>query len=206
MRPAVQLGCCLALVLVPLLLLATPQRATLHDMGHHAGAGVRRADISLVRLSASWTTPVVFGARVSPKPRGHAPTTTATAAVTDGGPHTRVVNVSFRRVLASTTTTTSARPAAAPSVPALPQAPPPPPPTGKGLATWYGAPAGTCASPTLRFGTVVTVTDVSTGEAVHCVVDDREAHNPGRVIDLAPATFSQLAGLEVGLVEVRLSW
>ena len=55
-----------------------------------------------------------------------------------------------------------------------------------GLASWYGARAGTCASPTLAFGTVVTVTDVSTGASVRCTVDDREAHNPGRVIDLAP--------------------
>jgi rare lipoprotein A (peptidoglycan hydrolase) len=53
---------------------------------------------------------------------------------------------------------------------------------------------------------VVTVTDVSTGASVHCTVDDREAHNPGRVIDLAPATFSQLASLVVGVIEVRLSW
>jgi rare lipoprotein A len=75
-----------------------------------------------------------------------------------------------------------------------------------GLASWYGSPAGTCASPTLAFGTVVQVTDVSSGASVRCTVDDREAHNPGRIIDLSPATFSQLAGLSVGLIEVRLSW
>jgi rare lipoprotein A (peptidoglycan hydrolase) len=75
-----------------------------------------------------------------------------------------------------------------------------------GLASWYGAPAGTCASPTLAFGTVVTVTDLGTGASVRCTVDDREAHNPGRVIDLAPVTFSQLASLAVGVIEVRLTW
>jgi rare lipoprotein A (peptidoglycan hydrolase) len=53
---------------------------------------------------------------------------------------------------------------------------------------------------------VVQVTDVSSGASVTCTVDDREAHNPGRVIDLSPATFSELAGLGVGLVEVRLTW
>jgi rare lipoprotein A (peptidoglycan hydrolase) len=58
----------------------------------------------------------------------------------------------------------------------------------------------------LAFGAVVTVTDVSTGASVRCTVDDREAQNPGRVIDLSPATFSQLASLVVGVIEVRLSW
>jgi rare lipoprotein A (peptidoglycan hydrolase) len=57
----------------------------------------------------------------------------------------------------------------------------------------------------LAFGTVVTVTDLSTGAAVRCTVDDREAHTPGRVLDLAPSTFSQLASLSVGVIEVRLS-
>jgi len=53
---------------------------------------------------------------------------------------------------------------------------------------------------------VVTVTDLSTGGSVRCTVDDREANNPGRVIDLSEATFSQLADPSVGLIEVRLAW
>src|SRR5580658_3136773 len=60
LRPAVQLGCCLALVLVPLLLLATPQRATLHGFEHHAGARRDRANVTRVSLSTPWTVPVVF--------------------------------------------------------------------------------------------------------------------------------------------------
>ena len=52
----------------------------------------------------------------------------------------------------------------------------------------------------------MTVTDISTGKAVRCIVDDREAHNPGRVIDLSPATFSQLASPPTGVIEVRLTW
>jgi rare lipoprotein A (peptidoglycan hydrolase) len=58
----------------------------------------------------------------------------------------------------------------------------------------------------LPFGTVVTVTDVATGASAQCTVDDREASTPGRVIDLAQATFSQLADPSVGIVEVRLAW
>jgi rare lipoprotein A (peptidoglycan hydrolase) len=73
-----------------------------------------------------------------------------------------------------------------------------------GLASWYGAPAGTCASPSLSFGTVLTVTDLATGKSVTCTVDDREADN--RVVDLSEATFAQLADPSAGLIDVRLTW
>jgi len=218
---------------VPLLLLATPQRATLHGLGHHAGAGPRRAGDSLTRLSTSWTTPVVFAEQVSTRT---APTATTTPV--PGGPQTREWNISFRQALPSTTQPALAAPVAttgpAPKTVLIPATSPvvapteavaaqpvkavvaapkpvtPPPPasssTAVGGASWYGARAGTCASPTLAFGTVVTVTDLSTGASVRCTVDDREARNPGRVIDLSPATFSQLASLLVGVIGVRLSW
>ncbi len=133
-----------------------------------------------------------------------------------------MVNTSFRMALSTTTTTTTTTPpppassvTASPvvsgaEVAAVKPTPPPTPPAPQnaviGLATWYGSPAGTCASPTLVFGTMVTVTDLSTGGTVRCRVDDREARNPGRVVDLSPATFSQLAALHVGVVEVRLTW
>ena len=120
---------------------------------------------------------------------------------------------------AGPTSTTSATPAPTTTTPPKPAPPPPttapaptttvpPPPahSATGEASWYNAPAGTCASPDLAFGTVVTVTDLATGASVHCTVDDREADNPGRVIDLAPATFSQLASTSAGLIEVRLTW
>jgi rare lipoprotein A (peptidoglycan hydrolase) len=205
----VQLGCCLALVLVPLLLLATPQRATLHGTGHHTGAAPRRGDRELTRLSTSWTVPAVFA-------------TAGTKTMTASAPYAGVESVSFRQVVPTTTTTTTTaigrvpsatsvrpaldKPAAVASATKAPTPPPPPRLGSTGLATWYGSAAGTCASPTLASGTVVTVTDVSTTKAVRCTVDDREAHNPGRVIDLSPATFSLLASLRVGVIEVRLSW
>ncbi|HUI04643.1 MAG TPA: septal ring lytic transglycosylase RlpA family protein [Acidimicrobiales bacterium] len=53
---------------------------------------------------------------------------------------------------------------------------------------------------------MVTVTDLSTGASVQCTVDDRQADNPGRVIDLSQATFARLASTATGLIEVRLSW
>lgn len=183
----------------------------------------------LTRLSTSWTTPVGFADVVNVATRSGASMIRASSPADEAGPHTHVVNVSFRQVLATTTTTTAPlapvatpKPAAAVSVAVVPapRPPAPKPPAPKpvttapappahgtvGLASWYRSPAGTCASPSLAFGTVVTVTDVSTGVSARCTVDDREAHNPGRVIDLSPATFSQLASLVVGVFEVRLSW
>ena len=214
--------------MVPLLLLATPQRATLHGQQHHDGAGHDRvrADATLSALSTSWTVPVAFADLIT----ATAPKRTASVAnagttpTTSTGVHTGVESASFRQALPTTTTTAApppappaAKPVTATTVPPPVPKPvvvtpkpvatlPPPQNSTTGAASWYGTSAGTCASPTLAFGTVVTVTDVSTGVSVRCTVDDREARTPGRVLDLASATFSQLASLSVGVIEVRLTW
>jgi rare lipoprotein A (peptidoglycan hydrolase) len=217
--------------MAPLLLLATPQRATLHGLQHHDGAGHDRvrADVTLAALSTSWTIPTAFADLITATAPTHAASVAnaGTTTTTSADVHTGVENTSFRQALPTTTTTApppppplpaAAKPVTATTAPppapkpvvvaAKPPPPPPPPPQNSttGAASWYGATAGTCASPTLAFGTVVTVTDVSTGASVRCTVDDREAHTPGRVLDLAAATFSQLASLSVGVIEVRLSW
>lgn len=75
-----------------------------------------------------------------------------------------------------------------------------------GVASWYGAPAGTCAHKTLPFGTMVKVTRVSTGAAVTCRVADRGPFGPGRVIDLSDDMFEGIASLGTGLTEVLLEW
>jgi rare lipoprotein A (peptidoglycan hydrolase) len=76
-----------------------------------------------------------------------------------------------------------------------------------GVASWYPeARDGYCASPYLNFGTVVTVTDVATGYSIRCIVDDRQARNPGRVIDLSYDGFADLGRPSIGLIEVRLTW
>jgi rare lipoprotein A (peptidoglycan hydrolase) len=224
LRPAVQLGSCLALVLLPLLLLATPQRAALHIAQHPTGADAARhgVDASLTGSSPLWTIPVVVTDLIRSTPA----TTTTHVDPPVSNPRTRVVNVSYRQVLPTTTTTTRPPPPATTIPKVVTPAPkpvpvvtttttrPPPPPTTTappqntttGQASWYGATPGTCASPSLPFGTVVTVTDLATGASVRCTVDDREAHTPGRVLDMAEATFSQLASPSVGVIEVRLSW
>ena len=76
-----------------------------------------------------------------------------------------------------------------------------------GEATWYSAAAsGTCASPTLPFGTVVTVVNNATGASTSCTVDDREGAGYPRVVDLSPDGFSQIADLGQGVVDVTISW
>ena len=77
----------------------------------------------------------------------------------------------------------------------------------RGQATWYAAaPAGMCASPTLPFGTVVTVTNDATGASTTCMVDDREQAGYPRVVDMSPSGFAQLADPSQGVVDVTISW
>ena len=75
-----------------------------------------------------------------------------------------------------------------------------------GSASWYQAPAGTCAHPSLPFGTVVTVTNLANGATTHCTVEDRGPYSGGRIIDLSESTFSQIASPSEGVIQVRISW
>ncbi len=86
-------------------------------------------------------------------------------------------------------------------------APPPPAYSEVGEATWYSAaPAGMCASPSLPFGTVLTVTNDATGASTTCTVVDREGAGYPRVVDMSPEGFAQIADLGEGVVEVTISW
>lgn len=122
---------------------------------------------------------------------------------------------------APATTTTTAPPTTTTLPPTTTTRPPPPPTTTttapppppapasheSGEATWYSAaPAGYCASPTLPFGTVLTVTNAASGATTTCTVDDREAAGYPRVVDMSPAGFSQIASTSQGVVQVTISW
>jgi rare lipoprotein A (peptidoglycan hydrolase) len=76
-----------------------------------------------------------------------------------------------------------------------------------GEATWYSeAPPGMCASPTLPFGTVLTVRNDATGATTSCTVDDREESPYPRVVDMSYSGFSQIADPSQGVVDVTISW
>ncbi len=112
----------------------------------------------------------------------------------------------------ATTTTVSPPPPPPPSTTTTTTPPPPPPPPApanreSGQATWYSAaPPGYCASPTLSFGTVLTVTNDLTGATTSCTVDDREAAGYPRVVDMSPQGFAQIASTSQGVVQVTISW
>jgi rare lipoprotein A (peptidoglycan hydrolase) len=201
-----------AMLGVPLLLLqdAAPQPSTPGGaLGPHAvaaasapaGTGGRTPSWELTRFrdaDATTTTSVtvdpVTATTVPTSPTTSTTTTTTTAppARTTTPPTTAPVQQVARTV---------AQPAAAPPAAAVAAD------SEVGAATWYGAASpGSCASPSLPFGTVLTVTNVATGSRTTCVVDDREADNPGRVVDMSPSGFSQIAALSEGVVTVSVSW
>jgi rare lipoprotein A (peptidoglycan hydrolase) len=150
----------------------------------HGRASPVSDEIALVhfsdqRMAATSTTGV---SAASSTVTGAVPTTTATTA-------------------SPPTTTTTAPP------------PPPPPPTtapaasATGGATWYTeTPAGGCASPWLPRGTELTVTNDVTGARTTCLVDDREADNPGRVVDMSYTTFSEIGDPSTGVLTVTITW
>jgi rare lipoprotein A (peptidoglycan hydrolase) len=144
-------------------------------------------------VASRWTLPIALAADHSP-PSTTTTTSTTTTPVVAATPTAAIRQTpptSEPTTTTSTTTTTA----------------PPPLSAADGVASWYPeAPPGYCASPYLRFGSLVTVTDVATGRSIRCIVDDRQAINPGRVIDLSYDGFSDLTRPSIGLVEVRLSW
>jgi hypothetical protein len=183
-----------------------------------------RAATDVASSSSAWRGaarhhPVSLGSSSSALARYRAPASTPTSVppattttvpattTTTGGPQAQaIVDPPATTTVPPTTTTTTT----------TTTLPPPPPTTTTvpvpifsevGEATWYAeAPDGMCASPDLPFGTVLTVTDNATGASIDCTVDDREAQNPGRVVDLSPEGFAQLAPTSQGVIMVTISW
>jgi rare lipoprotein A (peptidoglycan hydrolase) len=151
-----------------------------------AGAGANLA-IPPIPTTTVATTPATT-------PTASAPTTTSASPTTQAA-----------RIQTTTPTTAAPVPVTAPA-PVAAAAPAPPANSVTGIVTYYDATPGTCASPTLPFGTVVTITNPDNGATVSCTVDDREA-DTSRQIDLATDTFAQLAPLSQGVIsDAELSW
>ncbi len=152
--------------------------------------------------AASTTTPTpaptVTTASPQPPPTTRAPVTTEAAVQTT---HTHKPRP---------TTTTTAKPKPPPPTTTAPPPPttaPPPPNRQEGDASYYQSPdPSTCAHRTLKFGTVVRVTNLANGKRTSCTVADRGPYIDGRIIDLSPQSFAELAPLEEGVIRVRLEW
>ncbi len=185
----------LGLLVVPLLVLGTGATLTSAAPG---GAGGGRTAAS---ASARPETGAIGNLKLAFQlPSTTASTTTAPPPTTTTDPTTTTTTTTAPP---PTTTTTTTRPSGLPpaTVPTTIND------TATGIATWYSeAPPGRCASPWLAFGTTVSITDIATGVSITCLVDDREAQNPGRVIDLSPSGFEAMAPLSQGVIQVNISW
>lgn len=76
-----------------------------------------------------------------------------------------------------------------------------------GEATWYKtSDPAICAHKTIPMGTVLTVTNIENGKTTTCKVGDRGPYVEGRILDLSPEAFSQLASLSDGVINVKIEW
>jgi rare lipoprotein A (peptidoglycan hydrolase) len=162
-----------------------------------------------VAISAVPTTatapPVVITAAVH-----RAATATAAKPTTKTTVHRHSTTTTTRKPR-STTTTTKPAPKPAEPPPMRPFTPPTAAPsTGQsetGEATWYkSSDPAECAHKTLPIGTVVTVVNLENNKTTTCKVGDRGPYVEGRIIDLSPEAFSQLAPLSEGVLNVRIEW
>ena len=170
----------------------------------HAARGKTSHGASLPsQLVGYESTPTTTPTTVAPPP----PTTTTTTTTAPSPPPAQEASA---RAAAPAATPAAVESAPAPAAAPAPAPAPAPTPTTegeRGQATWYAAaPAGMCASPSLAFGTVLTVTNVATGASTTCTVDDREQAGYPRVVDMSPSGFAQLADPSEGVVDVTISW
>jgi rare lipoprotein A (peptidoglycan hydrolase) len=208
-------------VIVPLLIIQTGSSLSASAHGSTSGRGAAAAHGTSAaaghggyfpawQLAAdSIKSTAAAGANLAVPP---IPTTTVAAVpastATTSAPTTTYATPTTQAARIQTTTPTTAAPVPTVPAPAPVAAPAPAPPANSitGIVTYYDATPGTCASPTLPFGTVVTITNPDNGATVSCTVDDREA-DTARQIDLATATFAQIAPLSQGVIsDAELSW
>jgi uncharacterized protein YabE (DUF348 family) len=80
--------------------------------------------------------------------------------------------------------------------------------TQTGEASYYYHPEEgmTAAHRTLPFGTVVTVTNLATGQSVNVTINDRGPYIAGRIIDLNEQAFEAIASKSSGVIDVRITW
>ena len=125
------------------------------------------------------------------------PATTLPPTTTTARPRPKPTPTTVRRAAVRRPTTT-VRPATTTTAP--------PANVEEGGASYFVAPAGTCAHRRAPMGTTIRVISVATGRSVTCRVADRGPFSSGRVIDLARDDFARLASTTAGVIQVRLEW
>jgi rare lipoprotein A (peptidoglycan hydrolase) len=185
---------CGALLLVPLLATRGHQRTAVAVRASRPTAADLAERIDGAQASRSAFEPVGFDLTTTTTA---APTTTTTARPATT---TTTAKPKLVAVVRKATTTTTAKPRPTTTTTTRP------PRTQTGEASWYSAADGTCAHPTLPFGTVITVTNLANGRQVRCTVADRGPYQAGRIIDLAKTTFDDLAPPSTGIINVRIEW
>jgi hypothetical protein len=207
-RHVAALFLCGAVLVGPFLLIHNQASAS-SDPGPHAREGVAgstgRTDSRATRL-ASDDRSRVASATSTAGTAGVVPSTTAPVTTTAPVETTLPAQVVVDHAVAPTTTAVTAPPTTTTTAPAAAATEASDSGAGgNGQVTYYGHPAGTCASPWLPFGTVVEITNPANGASVSCVVNDREADTT-RSIDLATSTFAEIAPLSQGVIDAQLSW
>lgn len=117
---------------------------------------------------------------------------------------TEVVRAPVDRILAVGT-----RPVRRATAPRAEAGAPVPSSTGRsetGQGSHYAFTMASCAHKTLPFGTVVRITNLTTGAVASCTIRDRGPFGAGRILDMSKDTFSRLAPLGQGVIPVRIDW
>jgi hypothetical protein len=171
--------------------------------------GGRRAGLALLFSGAMLAVPLVLlnGQTDAAHPSGRttgsraAPTGLLHVGAVPASDEIALVRFSDQRMAATSTAGTPTATAPPPTATTVPAA------SASGGATWYTeTSAGGCASPWLPRGTELTVTNDATGATTTCLVDDREADNPGRVVDMSYTTFSEIGDPSTGVLTVTITW
>jgi rare lipoprotein A (peptidoglycan hydrolase) len=203
-----------ALVALPLLLLKSGQAGASHAQAEASSPVVVVVSSTNGSSRPSTATPSTMPQWQLLRYRGKAPTQGSPVATTTPPPAASTTTTTTVPKPVVHRTTTTVPPTTTTTATTAPVPPTSYPPTvavvaqsATGGATWYGEAApGTCASPWLPFGTELHVVNDATGATTQCVVDDREAQNPGRVVDLSIPGFEQIAPLYSGVATVTITW
>ncbi|MGI8759294.1 MAG: septal ring lytic transglycosylase RlpA family protein [Acidimicrobiales bacterium] len=187
----------------------SPDLSVLPDAGLSRPVGTG----STVVLSASVVAPPTTTTEAPPPPTTEAPPAPSTTTTTEAPPAPAAASADPPPPPTTTTTEPPPPPTTTTTEPPPPAPPPEPQPSGRtqeGGVSWYdlpGSSAGVCAHRTIDKGTVVTVTNLDTGESLTCTVNDRGPYSgDGKILDLYRDDFARLAPLEQGVISARIDW